>query len=95
MCIRDSNSGNTRKTKFITLSNSYHGETLGALAVGGNAWRRKQFAPLLVDVVEPAPAEDISLEQLDELLEHKALPIEPPPPVTRAPCGCRSRRSTS
>ncbi|MBH9578930.1 Mur ligase family protein [Inhella proteolytica] len=37
-------------------------------------------APLLVDVVEPAPAEDISLEQLDELLEHKALPIEPPPP---------------
>ena len=35
---------------FIARRQSYHGNTLGALAVGGNAWRRKQFAPLLIDV---------------------------------------------
>ncbi len=34
---------------------SYHGNTLGALAVGGNAWRRRQFAPLLIDVEHVAP----------------------------------------
>ncbi|MBW3568275.1 MAG: aminotransferase class III-fold pyridoxal phosphate-dependent enzyme, partial [Proteobacteria bacterium] len=28
------NVGRTKKTKFVTLGNSYHGETLGALAVG-------------------------------------------------------------
>jgi adenosylmethionine-8-amino-7-oxononanoate aminotransferase len=34
---------------------SYHGNTLGALAVGGNAWRRTQFAPLLMPVEHIAP----------------------------------------
>ena len=34
---------------------SYHGNTLGALAVGGNEWRRRQFAPLLIDVKHVAP----------------------------------------
>ena len=28
------NSGRTRKTRFLSLRNSYHGETIGALAVG-------------------------------------------------------------
>lgn len=35
---------------FIARRQSYHGNTLGALAVGGNEWRRRQFAPLLVEV---------------------------------------------
>ena len=35
---------------FIARRQSYHGNTLGALAVGGNEWRRRQFAPLLLDV---------------------------------------------
>jgi len=40
---------------FVGRRQSYHGNTLGALAVGGNAWRRAQFAPLLMDVEHIAP----------------------------------------
>jgi adenosylmethionine-8-amino-7-oxononanoate aminotransferase len=47
--------GEPQRAKFIARRNSYHGNTLGALAVGGNAWRRRQFAPLLIDVEHVAP----------------------------------------
>ena len=47
--------GQPERTLFIGRRQSYHGNTLGALAVGGNAWRRKQFAPLLIDVLRVAP----------------------------------------
>jgi adenosylmethionine-8-amino-7-oxononanoate aminotransferase len=42
--------GKDSKQIFIARKQSYHGNTLGALAVGGNQWRRKPFAPLLMDV---------------------------------------------
>ena len=47
--------GQPQRQHFIARRQSYHGNTLGALAVGGNAWRRKQFAPLLIDVTHVAP----------------------------------------
>src|SRR4030095_7763649 len=47
--------GEPQRARFIARRNSYHGNTLGALAVGGNAWRRRQFAPLLIDVEHVAP----------------------------------------
>jgi adenosylmethionine-8-amino-7-oxononanoate aminotransferase len=47
--------GQPQRAKFIARRNSYHGNTLGALAVGGNAWRRAQFAPLLIDVEHVSP----------------------------------------
>jgi len=47
--------GQPQRSRFIARRNSYHGNTLGALAVGGNAWRRRQFAPLLIDVEHVAP----------------------------------------
>lgn len=47
--------GQPQRRHFIARRQSYHGNTLGALAVGGNAWRRAQFAPLLVDVTHVAP----------------------------------------
>ncbi|MBM3342859.1 MAG: aspartate aminotransferase family protein [Betaproteobacteria bacterium] len=47
--------GETGRELFIGRRQSYHGNTLGALAVGGNAWRRKQFAPLLMNVEHIAP----------------------------------------
>jgi adenosylmethionine-8-amino-7-oxononanoate aminotransferase len=47
--------GEPQRARFIARRNSYHGNTLGALAVGGNAWRRQQFAPLLIDVEHVAP----------------------------------------
>jgi adenosylmethionine-8-amino-7-oxononanoate aminotransferase len=42
--------GQPQREHFIARQQSYHGNTLGALAVGGNAWRRRQFAPLLIPV---------------------------------------------
>ena len=50
------NNNQTLKTKFITLENSYHGETLGALAVGNVALYKETYAPLLMDVITvPGP----------------------------------------
>jgi len=50
------NLGQTTKTKFITLENSYHGETLGALAVGNVPLYKETYAPLLMDVITvPSP----------------------------------------
>ena len=50
------NTGKTQKHQFITLENSYHGETLGALAVGNVALYKETYAPLLMDVITvPGP----------------------------------------
>jgi adenosylmethionine-8-amino-7-oxononanoate aminotransferase len=47
--------GQPQRGVFIARRQSYHGNTLGALAVGGNEWRRQPFAPLLIDVPRVAP----------------------------------------
>ncbi|MEM8664931.1 MAG: aspartate aminotransferase family protein, partial [Pseudomonadota bacterium] len=39
--------GEEKRSGIIARRQSYHGNTLGALAAGGNEWRRAQFAPLL------------------------------------------------
>jgi adenosylmethionine---8-amino-7-oxononanoate aminotransferase len=50
------NTGQQRKSRFITLSNSYHGETLGALAVGNVDLYKSIYRPLLMDVITvPSP----------------------------------------
>jgi adenosylmethionine-8-amino-7-oxononanoate aminotransferase len=41
--------GQPQRSRFIARRQSYHGNTLGALAAGGNAWRRAPYAPLLSD----------------------------------------------
>ena len=41
--------GEPQRQHFIARRQSYHGNTLGALSVGGNAMRRALYAPLLVD----------------------------------------------
>ncbi|MBL6946793.1 MAG: aspartate aminotransferase family protein, partial [Rhodospirillales bacterium] len=41
--------GQPQRRHFIARLQSYHGNTLGALSVGGNLWRRKQFEPILID----------------------------------------------
>ncbi|NOU23016.1 MAG: adenosylmethionine--8-amino-7-oxononanoate transaminase, partial [Methyloglobulus sp.] len=49
-------SSQSQKTKFITLENSYHGETLGALAVGNVPLYKETYAPLLMEVITvPSP----------------------------------------
>jgi adenosylmethionine-8-amino-7-oxononanoate aminotransferase len=47
--------GQPQRRHFIARWQSYHGNTLGGLAVGGNRWRRTQFEPLLVDVAHVSP----------------------------------------
>jgi len=50
------NRGQTDKTRFISLSNSYHGETLGALAVGDVALYKDTYGPLLMETITvPSP----------------------------------------
>lgn len=50
------NTGNPKKKKFISLSNSYHGETLGALSVGQVKLYKSIYDSLLLDVIEvPSP----------------------------------------
>lgn len=41
-------SGEPDRHLFIARRQSYHGNTLGALATGGNEWRREKFAPIMV-----------------------------------------------
>lgn len=47
--------GQPERTQFISRRQSYHGNTLGALAVGGNLWRREPFEPLLISTPTIAP----------------------------------------
>jgi len=47
--------GKPQKTKYIARRQSYHGNTLGALAVGGNEWRKEKFKPLLATIEHIAP----------------------------------------
>ncbi|MFW8594207.1 aspartate aminotransferase family protein [Cribrihabitans neustonicus] len=47
--------GAPQRRHLIARRQSYHGNTLGALAAGGNAWRRQQFDPLLIGVSHIAP----------------------------------------
>ncbi len=47
--------GEPQRTNLIARKQSYHGNTLGALAAGGNEWRRAQFAPILMDVAHIDP----------------------------------------
>jgi len=50
------NRGETRRTKFVALENGYHGETLGALAVGDIPLYRRTYAPLLAEALfAPSP----------------------------------------
>ncbi|MHB1249378.1 MAG: aspartate aminotransferase family protein, partial [Polaromonas sp.] len=47
--------GQPQRTHFIARRQSYHGNTLGALAVGGNEWRRAPFAPILIGATHVSP----------------------------------------
>ncbi len=47
--------GQPERRHVIARRQSYHGNTLGALSAGGNAWRRAQFAPMLIEMTHIAP----------------------------------------
>ncbi|MDP1596253.1 MAG: adenosylmethionine--8-amino-7-oxononanoate transaminase [Methylotenera sp.] len=66
------NSGKSNKTKFISLQNSYHGETLGALGVTDVAIFKDTYAPLLMQSAQ-MPSPDFRLSEAGESAETFAL----------------------
>ncbi|MDR9436535.1 MAG: adenosylmethionine--8-amino-7-oxononanoate transaminase [Thiohalophilus sp.] len=71
------NTGKPEKTKFITLSNSYHGETLGALAAGDVALYKETYKPLLMEVIT-APSPDCFFREPGESCrDYSARQFEP------------------
>ena len=65
--------GQPKRSKLIARKQSYHGNTLGALAAGGNEWRRAQFAPLLADMSHVAPCYEYVHRRDDETAEEYGL----------------------
>ena len=61
--------GQPERHRFIARRQSYHGNTLGALAVGGNMWRREPFAPLLIETSHIAPCYAYRDQRPDESVE--------------------------
>ena len=65
--------GQPERGRLIARKQSYHGNTIGALSAGGNAWRRAQFAPLLLDVSHIDPCYEYRLRHAGESLEDYGL----------------------
>jgi adenosylmethionine-8-amino-7-oxononanoate aminotransferase len=61
--------GEPTRGRFIARRQSYHGNTLGALAVGGNEPRRRLYQPLLIDVTHVAPCYAYRDQRPDETAE--------------------------
>ncbi len=47
--------GESRRHRVVARMQSYHGNTLGALAAGGNLWRREPFDPLMIETSHISP----------------------------------------
>jgi adenosylmethionine-8-amino-7-oxononanoate aminotransferase len=80
--------GEPARRHFIARRQSYHGNTLGALAIGGNAWRREPFLPLLIESHHVSPCfayrerrdgetDDVYAQRLADELEQKILELGP------------------
>lgn len=67
--------GETDRHHVIARRQSYHGNTLGALAAGGNEWRRAQFAPLLVPTTHISPCYAYRGQREDETPEQYGLRV--------------------
>jgi adenosylmethionine-8-amino-7-oxononanoate aminotransferase len=58
--------GQPQRRHIIARRQSYHGNTLGALATGGNEWRRTQFRPLLIETHHIDPCYAYRLQEAGE-----------------------------
>ncbi|KND62152.1 Adenosylmethionine-8-amino-7-oxononanoate aminotransferase [Candidatus Burkholderia verschuerenii] len=78
--------GEPARRHFIARRQSYHGNTLGALAIGGNAWRREPFLPILIEAHHVSPCfayreqragetDDAFAQRLADELEAKILEL--------------------
>ncbi len=55
-----------KKSLFVSLTNSYHGETIGALSVGDVELYKDTYAPLLIRSVQTPVPKDMSIESAIE-----------------------------
>jgi adenosylmethionine-8-amino-7-oxononanoate aminotransferase len=80
--------GQPQRRNIVTRRQSYHGNTLGALAAGGNEWRRAPFSPLLMQThhidpcfayryAEPGESEEAYGLRAADLLEQKIQELGP------------------
>jgi len=80
--------GEPQRRHFIARRQSYHGNTLGALAIGGNAWRREPFLPILIEAHHVSPcyayreqrhdeSDDAYTQRLADELESKIIELGP------------------
>jgi adenosylmethionine-8-amino-7-oxononanoate aminotransferase len=80
--------GEPQRSAIVGRRQSYHGNTLGALATGGNAWRRAEFEPLLIEThhIDPCYAYRLQrdgesdaayAERAAQALEDKLIEIGP------------------
>jgi adenosylmethionine-8-amino-7-oxononanoate aminotransferase len=80
--------GRPERRNIIARRQSYHGNTLGALATGGNEWRRAQFRPLLVEThhidpcfayryQQPGESDEAYAARAAQALEDKILELGP------------------
>jgi adenosylmethionine-8-amino-7-oxononanoate aminotransferase len=58
--------GQPERHRVIARQQSYHGNTLGALAAGGNLWRREPFSPLMIETTHISPCYAYRGQQQDE-----------------------------
>ncbi|MEZ5811291.1 MAG: aspartate aminotransferase family protein [Rhizobiaceae bacterium] len=65
--------GQPERSRLIARRQSYHGNTLGALAAGGNEWRRRPFAPLMIETSHIAPCYEYRGRRNDETPEEYGL----------------------
>lgn len=61
--------GEPQRRYLIARRQSYHGVTLGALAVGGREWQRRQFSPLLIETHHVSPVYEYRERRMDETPE--------------------------
>jgi adenosylmethionine-8-amino-7-oxononanoate aminotransferase len=61
--------GEPQRRFLIARRQSYHGVTLGALAVGGREWQRRQFSPLLIETHHVSPVYEYRDRHVDEAPE--------------------------
>ena len=73
------NDGKKNKSTFVSLTNSYHGETIGALSVGDVELYKDTYAPLLLQTIQTAVPKDMSInaaksaaKEFEELCKEKA-----------------------
>jgi adenosylmethionine-8-amino-7-oxononanoate aminotransferase len=62
--------GEPQREHIIARRQSYHGNTLGALATGGNQWRRRQFEPMLMNVSHISPCYEY-VDRYDDETAHE------------------------